>query len=251
MAPAASATTAGQSRPSGGRRRRPHGAIPRRFLLQLLAGVLFVGLIPVLATVHILDANALQNERARADTALRAQLQGASQELAQLADDASNRADDLARSPRLQRAFIAGDRATIRRIAAGTPGVLFYLHRDLVAGQRSPDALSRSISLTVNGNRIGTVVGTISLNAGLAKRLHGAAVHGRNDRLLIVRQQSVVGRGVVSRSTVAPSPSPASGIVVCSHASPTPSGSASLRSGPSKRSTRAFIPTSSACSTPP
>ena len=195
MAPAASATTAGQAPPSGGQRRRTHGTIQRRSLLQLLAGVLVVGVIPVLATVHILDANALQNERARADTALRTQLQGASQELGRLADDASNRADDLARSPVLQRAFIAGDRATIRRIAAGTPGALFYLHRHLVAGKRPPDALTRSISLTVNGGRIGTVVATISLNGRLAEDLHKAAAHGRYDRLLVVRRNTVVGTG--------------------------------------------------------
>jgi diguanylate cyclase (GGDEF)-like protein len=163
--------------------------------LQLLAGVLVVGVIPVLATVHILDGNALQNERARADTALRAQLQGASQELGQLADDASNRADDLARSPSLQRAFIASDRATIRRIAAGAPGTIFYLHRELIAGKRPADALSRSISLTVNGNRIGTVVATIPLDGELAKRLQAGASHGRDDRLLIVRQNRVVGTG--------------------------------------------------------
>src|SRR5919201_2088203 len=195
MAPAAPTTSAGHDRPSGRRRRRGHGSISRRALLQLLAGVLVVGVIPVLATVHILDGNALQNERARADTALRAQLQGASQELGQLADDASNRADDLARSPSLQRAFIASDRATIRRIAAGAPGTIFYLHRELIAGKRPADALSRSISLTVNGNRIGTVVATIPLDGELAKRLQAGASHGRDDRLLIVRQNRVVGTG--------------------------------------------------------
>jgi diguanylate cyclase (GGDEF)-like protein len=163
--------------------------------LQLLVGVLVVGVIPVVATVHILDGNALQNERARADSALRAELQGASQELGQLADDASSRADDLAQSPKLQHAFIAGDRAAIRRLAATAPGVLFYLREELVAGKRPPDALSRSISLTVNGERIGTVVATISLDRRLAARLRRAAAHGHDDRLLIVRRGRVVGTG--------------------------------------------------------
>jgi diguanylate cyclase (GGDEF)-like protein len=193
MAPAAPATTAGHDLPSGGLRRRASRAISRRSLLHLLAGVLVVGVIPVVATVHILDTNALQNERARTDSALRIQLQGASQELGQLADDASNRADDLARSPELQHAFIAGDRATIKRIAADAPGVLFYLRRELVAGKRPPDSLTRSISLTVNGERIGTVVATIVLNGQLADRLSRAAAHARDDRLLIVRQRTVVG----------------------------------------------------------
>jgi diguanylate cyclase (GGDEF)-like protein len=152
-----------------------------------------VGVIPVIATVHILDSNALQNERARADSALRGELQGASGELGQLAQDASNRVDDLARSPRLQHAFIAGDRATIRSIATDNPGVVFYLRRERIAGTKPSDALTRSISLTVNGERVGTVVATIALNRELADRLRHAAGHAPGDRLLIVRERTVVG----------------------------------------------------------
>jgi diguanylate cyclase (GGDEF)-like protein len=154
-----------------------------------------VGVIPVIATVRILGDNALQNERARADSALRGELQAASQELGQLGDDAANRADDLARSPALQRAFIAHDRATIKRIAAESPGVVFYLGRARVAGARPPVALSRSISLTVNGHRVGTVVATIALNHKLAARLRQAASHAQDDRLLIVHERTVVGTG--------------------------------------------------------
>ena len=195
MAPATPATSPGHDLPSGGRRRRGQRSISRRALLQLLAGVLVVGVIPVVATVRILGANALQNERARADSALRAELQAASQELAQLGDDAANRADELARSPALQHAFIARDRARIKRIAAKSPGVLFYLGRARVAGTRPPVALSRSISLTVNSHRIGTVVATIALNHKLAARLRQATAHAQDDRLLIVRQRTVVGTG--------------------------------------------------------
>jgi len=195
MAPAAPATTAGHDFPPSGRPRHAQRTLSRRALLQLLVGVLVVGVIPVVATVHILDGNALQNEQARTDDALRVQLQGASQELGQIADDASNRADDLARRPGLQHAFIAGDRATIRRIAADNPGVLFYLGQHLVAGKRLPASLARSISLTVNGRRIGTVVATINLNQALADRLRRAAGHAKSDRLLIVRQNTVVGTG--------------------------------------------------------
>src|SRR3954447_380676 len=121
MAPAAPATPASYDLPSGGRRRRAQRTVSRRALLQLLAGVLVVGVIPVVATVHILSTNALENERARADSSLPLELQGASQELGQLADGASNRADDLAQSAVLQHAFIAGDRATIRRLAKESP----------------------------------------------------------------------------------------------------------------------------------
>src|SRR5436189_252880 len=136
MAPAAPATNPGHGESSSdGRRRRAQRTVSRRALLQLLIGVLVVGVTPVVATVHILDSNALENERARADSALRGELQGASERLGQLADDASNRGDDLAQSSELQHAFIAGDRTTIRRIAAQNAGVLFYLRRQRVAGK--------------------------------------------------------------------------------------------------------------------
>src|SRR6478672_10013430 len=195
MAPAVPAPSPGNDLPTGGRRRRGQRGISRRALLQLLAGVFVVGVIPVIATVRILGDNALQNERARADSALRAELQAASQQLGQLGDDAANRADDLARSPALQRAFIAHDRATIKRIAADSPGVVFYLGRARVAGTRPRVALSRSISLTVNGHRVGTVVATIALNHKLAVRLRQAASHAQDDRLLIVHERTVVGTG--------------------------------------------------------
>src|SRR5205809_541866 len=196
MAPAAPATNPGHGESSpGGRRRRAPRTVSRRALLQLLVGVLVVGVIPVLATVHILDSNALENERARTDSALRGELQGASERLGQLADDASNRADDLAQSSELQHAFIAGDRATIRRIAAQNAGVLFYLRRQRVAGRGRAHALTRAISLTVNGERIGTVVATIPLDRKLAARLRHAAGNSRTDRLMIVRERTVVGTG--------------------------------------------------------
>jgi diguanylate cyclase (GGDEF)-like protein len=193
MAPAASARSSGHDLPSGGLRRRGHWAISGRALLQLLAGVLVVGVLPVVVTFRILTTNALQNERERANSALRGELQSAGQQLAQLGDDASNRTDDLARSQALQRAFIAGDLATIKRIAAGSPGVLFYLRGRRVAGTRPPVALTRSISLTANGQRIGTLVATIALNRRLATRLRRVTPHGRDDRLLIVRGRKVVG----------------------------------------------------------
>ena len=194
MAPAAPATNPGHGESSsGGRRRRAPRTVSRRALLQLLIGVLVVGVIPVLATIHILDSNALENERARADNALRGELQGAGERLGQLAEDASSRADDLAQSSELQHAFIAGDRATIRRIAAQNAGVLFYLRRQRVAGRGPAHALTRAISLTVNGERIGTVVATIPLDRRLAARLRRSAGKSRTDRLMIVRERTVVG----------------------------------------------------------
>jgi diguanylate cyclase (GGDEF)-like protein len=47
--------------------------------------------------------------------------------------------------------------------------------------------------LTVDGERVGTVVATIALDRQFAARLRRAAGHARGDRLLIVRERTVVG----------------------------------------------------------
>src|SRR5947208_16662010 len=115
MSSAASATTPARERPS--RTPRRNKLVSRRVALQLLAGLLVVAGIPVIATVRILDANALRNQQARADAALTAELQSAGDELRGINDDASTRADDLTQSRVLQRAILTDDRATLTRFA--------------------------------------------------------------------------------------------------------------------------------------
>ena len=161
--------------------------------------------IPVIATVRILDSNALGNERARADSSLRAQLQSAGQTLARLGDDASNRADDLSRSAVVQHAFLTADRRTLRRLASREPGIVFYLQGERVAGKRPPVALARSVSLTLNGRQVGTVEAAVALDRRLDAHLLRAASHARGDMLLVVRKGVAVATGEhfgVDRQTV-------------------------------------------------
>src|SRR2546430_7451626 len=101
-APAASPA----ERPSASPRRKARPSLTRRSGLQLLAALLVAAGIPVIATVRILDANALRNERARADAALSAELQSGSNELGTLSDNAATRVADLANSEAVQRAFL-------------------------------------------------------------------------------------------------------------------------------------------------
>jgi diguanylate cyclase (GGDEF)-like protein len=157
--------------------------------------------IPVVATVRILDASALRNERARADASLQAQLQKAGDRLQGLADNASSRADDLSGSPALQRAFLTNDRATIAALARRNPGVVFYLHGSRVAGSVPREAITRSISLALNGTTVGRVVATLPLGGKLAKRLVRSTTHARADQLLIVRHGVALGSGERVRVT--------------------------------------------------
>jgi diguanylate cyclase (GGDEF)-like protein len=167
--------------------------VSRRAALPLLLGLLVVAGIPVVATVRILDASALRNERARADASLQAELQRAGDTLQSLADNASGRGDDLSRLPALQRAFLTDDRASIAALARKNPGVVFYLHGSRIAGSVPREAITRSISLVLNGTTVGRVVATLPLGGKLAKRLLGSTTHERADRVLIVRHGVVLG----------------------------------------------------------
>jgi diguanylate cyclase (GGDEF)-like protein len=192
MSSAASTATPAQNAPV---RRRNKPSVSRRAALPLLLGLLVVAGIPVVATVRILDASALRNERARADASLQAQLQRAGDTLQGLADNASGRADDLSRLPALQRAFLTNDRASIAALARKNPGVVFYLHGPRVAGSAPRESITRSISLALNGTTVGRVVATVPLGAKLAKRLLRSTTHARADQLLIVRHGVVLGSG--------------------------------------------------------
>ena len=194
MATAASATTPTAARLDS-RRRRVQGLVTKRGALQLLVGVLIVGVIPVVATVRILSGNALRNEHARADAALRVQLQSALDELGRLGAAASAQADDLSRTPAVQRAYVHRDLGVVRRFAVESPDTVFYLDNQRVAGLKPPAALTESVALTVDGIRIGSVAASVPLNERLARRISGFAPHGVDDRLLFVRHRRVVGTG--------------------------------------------------------
>ncbi|MDX6506769.1 MAG: two-component system, cell cycle response regulator [Gaiellaceae bacterium] len=192
MSSAATPAAADQQQASPRRRRRAKPPVTRRSAFQLLVGVLIVGAIPIVSTARILQANAARNESAHADSALSDQLQNGLRELGRLGDDASTRANDLARSPVVQRAVIKSDTATLTRLAATSPGVAFYLHKQLVAGHVSAQALKRSVWLTVDGARVARIVSSVPLGQELARRLTSDAPHGRSDRLLLAQRGRVL-----------------------------------------------------------
>jgi diguanylate cyclase (GGDEF)-like protein len=175
------------------RRRHARPPVTRRSAIQLLIGVLIVGAIPIVSTVRILQANAVRNEQAHADAALRAELQNGLRELSGLGDDASARADDLARSPAVQRAVIRRDTRALRRFAGDQPGVAFYLRTKRVAGRAWPGSIGRSVWLTVDGSRVAKIASSVPLNAPLARRLTQDAPRAPGDRLVLARNGRVVG----------------------------------------------------------
>jgi diguanylate cyclase (GGDEF)-like protein len=161
----------------------------------VLAGLLIAAGIPVIATVRILDANALRNERARADSTLSAELQTASDELQALADNVATRTGHLASSRAVQRAFVRNNFGAIERLARRTPNAVFYVHGRHVAGTVPKVALKRSTSLTLNGKVVGRVVATLAFDRRLLRRLLPASERASSDRLIAVHTGVVVGSG--------------------------------------------------------
>jgi diguanylate cyclase (GGDEF)-like protein len=145
------------------------------------------------ATVRILDQSALRNARAQADSTLRLELEAGVRRAGQLGDDAGAEADDLVRSPTTAQAFILGNVRAIRGLARRHPTLVFTLHGRTVAGNRPKAAITRTVWLTVNGNRVGSIVGAVALNQRLGARLLRGADHGRSDRMLVVRDDRLLG----------------------------------------------------------
>jgi diguanylate cyclase (GGDEF)-like protein len=195
MSSAATPKVAEQQHAAPRRRRQTTSPVTRRSAIQLLVGVLIVGAIPIFSTVRILQANALRTERARADSALRDQLQNGLRELSRLGDNASTTARDLAGSPVVQRAVIRRDTETLRRLAAQTPGLDIYLGKKRVAGGSPGLGVQRYIWLTVNGVRVAKVVASVPLGPRLSARLSHDAPHGHGDRLVLAKRGRVLGGG--------------------------------------------------------
>jgi diguanylate cyclase (GGDEF)-like protein len=190
-APAASPA----ERPTASPRRKARPSLTRRSGLQLLAALLLAAGIPVIATVRILDANALRNERARADSTLSIELQSASDELRNRSDNAANQVNELAQSYALQRAILTNDFAAVQRIARRTPDAVFYVHGRRVAGSIPHIPVKRSTSLILNNKVVGRVVATIGFDQKLMRQLSKAAGMARDDRLIAVRGGVVIGSG--------------------------------------------------------
>src|SRR4051794_34142644 len=175
MSSAASAATPAAG-PTTGDRRNPNTGLSRRSALQLLAGLLVVAGIPVVATVRILDANALRNQKAHADAALSVELQAAGDELRGISDDASTRAADFAGTFELQRAMLTGNRAEIARLARRQHAVLVvYVGGRRVAGRLPRLAVTRSTSVALTPKPPGRGVTAIRLDPNPLRRpLRGA-----------------------------------------------------------------------------
>ena len=189
MSSAATPTAADQQHAAPRRRRQTKPPVTRRSAIQLLVGVLIVGAIPIVSTVRILQANALRNEQARADSALSEQLQNGLRELGRLGDNAS---DDAHTTSRARRSSSGPSSPATPRRCAGSPGALPEWRSTSARGESQAatpgTGVQRSIWLTVNGVRAAKIVASVPLGPGRSARLTHDAPHGRGDRLVLAKR---------------------------------------------------------------
>jgi diguanylate cyclase (GGDEF)-like protein len=176
------------------------------FRLKLVAYFLLVSLLPLGAAGWGLHAVAGRSETRRVDVrleaGLRAVLAGYKDELS----TAGRRAKRLADSPRFQRALRRGDRRTLQRLLAESPGLRLESPMLSIGPAKTIGPSSR---FTVVGSRglLGTLVAGVPLNSSSLARLRASSGLSRSD-LLVVLERGRVAAGpiaLVGRSLSAPS----------------------------------------------
>jgi diguanylate cyclase (GGDEF)-like protein len=176
------------------------------FRLKLVAYFLLVSLLPLGAAGWGLHAVAGRSETRRVDVrleaGLRAVLAGYKDELS----TAGRRAKRLADSPRFQRALRRGERRTLQRLLAESPGLRL---ESPMFSNGPAKTIGPSSKFTVVGSRgpLGTLVAGVPLNSSSLARLRASSGLSRSD-LLVVLERGRIAAGptaLVGRSLSPPS----------------------------------------------
>jgi len=176
------------------------------FRLKLVAYFLLVSLLPLGAAGWGLHAVAGRSETRRVDVrleaGLRAVLAGYKDELS----SAGRRAKRLADSPRFQQALRRGDRRTLQRLLAESPGLRLESPM-LTIGPAKTIGPSSKFKVLSSRGLLGTLAAGVPLNSSSLARLRASSGLSRGD-LLVVLERGRIAAGpaaLVGRSLSAPS----------------------------------------------
>jgi diguanylate cyclase (GGDEF)-like protein len=161
----------------------------RRARLRLVAILVAVALVPTLAAAWAFLRSAESSALEKADLRLAAALVRATTVLESDAQKTAGRADQLARSPRIQRALMGRDARTLRRFARAYPGVSFTAGPVRVRATTPEVALERSVTVVRGGRTLGRVTAGVPVDDALRSQLSeaGGLAEGR---VLVVRATS-------------------------------------------------------------
>jgi diguanylate cyclase (GGDEF)-like protein len=157
------------------------------FKVKLVGYFLLVSLLPLSAAGWGLHAISARSETRRVDVrleaGLRAVLAGYRDELS-LAD---RRAKLLAASGRFQQALQRGDRRTLRRLLAGSPGVRLE-SPTLTLGSLKTIGPASEVAVVSSKGLLGTLVAGVPLNSHTLSRLRARSGLSRGDLLVVLER---------------------------------------------------------------
>jgi diguanylate cyclase (GGDEF)-like protein len=176
------------------------------FRLKLVAYFLLVSLLPLGAAGWGLHAVAGRSETRRVDVRLEAGLRAVIAGYKDELSSAGRRGKRLAGSPRFQQALQRGDRRTLQRLLAESPGLRLESPMLSIGPAKT---IGPSSKFTVVGSRglLGTLLAGVPLNSSSLARLRASSGLSRSD-LLVVLEQGRIAAGptaLVGRSLSAPS----------------------------------------------
>ncbi len=151
-----------------------------------MAYFVLLSLVPLAATYWGFSTVAGAGESRQVTLRQEAGLRAALALYAEQADRAQAQAERVARSRPLQRALERRDRRTLRRIVAGTPSLYVVGTGGLRAGSAPRLAARFPVDVVTGARRLGEVVATVSLDAGLVARLRRGAAFGSGDVLVLL-----------------------------------------------------------------
>ena len=182
------------------------------FKIRLVTYFLLLALLPLLAASWAFSEVATRGEVGNTDARLNAALRVAINDYSRrVRVDLAETASSLAHATTVQQAFLTHNRGALVRLVRTLPDAAFYSGDHLVAGE-APQSLSvtRSSSVFATGGAlIGRIVVWIQLDRTLLAQLRAGACLGRPDRVLLVRNGSVLtGPNDLAGAAIAPLPKP-------------------------------------------
>jgi diguanylate cyclase (GGDEF)-like protein len=182
------------------------------FKLRLVTYFLLLALLPLLAASWAFSQVATRGEVGNTDARLNAALRVAINDYSRrVRVDLAGTASSLAHATTVQQAFLTHNRAALVRLARTLPNAAFYSSDQLVAGEAPHGlAVTRSSSVFATGGAlIGRIVVWIPLDRSLLAQLRSGAGLESPDRVLLVRNGSVLtGANDLAGAAIAPLPKP-------------------------------------------
>ena len=164
---------------------------------RLAALLVLVVLVPLLALAWVAATGVGRSETHKADVRLESEGRSASAVFVRSVAEAATRAGTLASSPALQQALAARDRSRLRRLTG--PHDVVAAGGQVLAGEREPLAVHRSVSVVVGGRPVGSVTVNVPLDAALLRRVRSEVGLDSRDRFALLRRGRAIA-GAISGS---------------------------------------------------